>query len=100
MEKSNQERATQHTKKWLKVKGDKVLICPNRHQVTYLDNNKKYISKFYSVLSQKYIQSDIVMTALYTKLGEQPLQKNETLKAGNCQQFAADEKRALTEKEI
>ena len=62
-------------KKWLNVKGDKVLICPDGDQVTYFDNIGKYISKSYRVLSQKYIQPDIVTTTLHIRPGEQQLQK-------------------------
>ena len=38
----------------------------------------------YTVLSQKYIQPDINTATLNIKLGEQQLQKTETLKSGNC----------------
>ena len=72
-------------KTWLNViKGDTVLICPDGDQVTYFDNIGKYISKLYRVLSQKYIQPDINTATLNIKLGEQQLQKTETLKSGNC----------------
>ena len=57
------------------IKGDTVLICPDGDQVTYFDNIGKYISKSYRVLSQKYIQPDIVTTTLHIRLGEQQLQK-------------------------
>ena len=42
-------------KTWLNViKGDTVLICPDRDQVTYFDNIGKYISKLYSFISKVY----------------------------------------------
>ena len=56
-------------KKWLNVKGDKLLICPDGDQVTYFDNIGKYISKSYRVLPQKYIQPDIVLATLHIRLG-------------------------------
>ena len=68
--------------------------------MTYFDNIGKYISKSYRVLSQKYIQPDIVKATLHIRLREQQLQKNDKLKPGNCRQLTADEKRALIEEEI
>ena len=68
--------------------------------VTYFDNIGKYISKSYRVLSQKYIQPDIVTATLHIRLGEEQLQKNEKLKPGNCRQLTSDEKSALIEEEI
>ena len=68
--------------------------------MTYFDNIGKYISKSYRVLSQKYIQPDIVTATLHIRLGEEQLQKNEKLKPGNCRQLTSDEKSALIEEEI
>ena len=68
--------------------------------MTYFDNIGKYISKSYRVLSQKYIQPDIVTATLHIRLGEQQLQKNEKLKPGNCRQLTSDENHALIEEEI
>ena len=68
--------------------------------MTYFDNIGKYISKSYRVLSQKYIQPDIVTATLHIRFGEQHCKKNEKLKPGNCRQLTADEKCALIEEEI
>ena len=68
--------------------------------MTYFDNIGKYIPKSYRVLSQKYIQPDIVTATLHIRLGEEQLQKNEKLKPGNCRQLTSDEKSALIEEEI